>query len=134
MSLSETIMAALRERAQMKAEGMSGEDLDKAFEQVVRDCWPFTREWRFNCTACNDSGWEISECPGDNRCGPSTWRPGTHLPCPQRPRKEHAAHSYVRVCFCDAGQQLKSAPLSGGDDFSSATKSKPKKFIRFGSE
>ncbi len=132
MSLSATILAALHEREKLKEQGFAGADLDKAFEKVVRDAWPKGREWFYLCTACEDTGWEYLSCPGDSTCGPSTWRAAAHMPCPNRPRKPHAAHSYVRVCFCAKGQELKAAPLGYNEDFSSATKSKPKKFTRFG--
>jgi len=134
VSLSETILAALRERAQMKAEGVSGIELERAFEQVVRDAWPKGREWFYICNSCDDTGWEYLQCPGDDTCGPSTWRPAANMPCPHRPRKPHAAHSYVRVCFCAKGRELRQSPSGESADFSSATKSKPRKFSRFGSE
>lgn len=135
MSLSATILNALAERAQLKAQGFAGPDLDCAFEKVIRECWPFSREWHYNCTACNDTGWEHGECDGGSACGPSTWRPASSLPCPNRPRKEHAPHSFVRVCFCAKGQDLKKKMTDGDQDFSSATKSKPRKtFGRFGNE
>ncbi len=134
MSLSESILRAIEERKRLKEQGFAGPDLDAAFEKAVRDAWPKGREWIYLCTACNDTGWEQLECPGDDTCGPSTYRPAANMPCPNRPRKPHAAHSYVRVCFCAKGQSLKPQSQGSGDDFAAATKSKPKKFSRFGSE
>ena len=41
--------------------------------------------WRCDCGACEDTGWELFDCPGDASCG----------------RKQvHARHTYVRVCTC----------------------------------
>ncbi len=133
MSLSKTILDALRERERLKSEGITGEALEAHFEQVVRDAWPKGREWFYICNACDDTGWEYLQCPGDDTCGPSTWRPAANMPCPHRPRKPHAPHPYVRTCFCAKGQEMK--PSAYAPDFSTATKSKPKKsFGRFGSE
>lgn len=134
MSLSDTIEKALALRRELISKGFSGPDLEASFEKTVREAWPKGREWFYNCTACDDMGWEYLQCPGDSTCGPSTWRPSSHSPCPNRPRAPHAAHSYVRVCFCEKGRE-KLAPISAGEDFSTATKSKPKKkFGRFGND
>lgn len=136
MSLAQTIKDALQERAVLKERGFAGADLDAAFEKTVREAWPKGREWFYVCTACNDYGWEMFSCPGDETCGPSTWRAGKDMPCPNRPRKPHAPHEYVRLCFCAKGQELRrSAAASASEDFSSATKAKPKKpFTRWGSD
>lgn len=133
MGLAKTIADALHDRAKLKEQGFAGADLDKAFEQVVRDSWVKGREWFYLCTACNDTGWEQLECPGDDTCGPSTFQPAAHMPCPRKPRQPHYAHAYVRTCFCAKGQEMKGTPRTS-EDFSSATKSKPRKFSRFGSE
>lgn len=133
MSLATTVIDALRERAKLKEQGFAGDELDKAFETVVRDAWPKSREWFYYCIACNDTGWEQLECPGNESCGPSTWQPGPHMPCPKKPRGEHAAHDYVRACFCKKGQEMKAAARPT-EDYSAATKSKPRKFSKFGSE
>lgn len=134
MTLGQIVMQAVHQRQQLKAEGCSGEALEAQFEKIVRDAWPKGRDWHYVCTACEDSGWEYLECPGDETCGPSTKRASSHLPCLNIPRKPHAPHAYVRVCFCSKGQELR-ASLSPEPDFSTATKSKPKKsFGRFGAE
>lgn len=133
MTLGTIVMDAVRERERLKADGCSGPALEERFEQIVRDAWPKGRAWIYICSACEDSGWETLHCPGDDTCGPSTFRPAANMPCPNRPRKPHAPHSYVRVCFCDKGREMRAT--SSAPDFSTATKSKPKRsFGRFGSE
>lgn len=41
--------------------------------------------WRCECTACDDTGWEILECTGDNFCGR---------------QKKHLPHTFAKVCPC----------------------------------
>lgn len=134
MNLGDIVNRALHERRKLREQGFDGEDLDLAFEKTVRDAWPKGREWFYICTACNDTGWEQLECLGGEAvCGPSTYQPAPNMPCPKRPRRNpHAAHSYVRQCFCDKGRSLKSSESAG--DFSQATKAKPRKFSRFGND
>lgn len=41
--------------------------------------------WQFECLACEDTGWTLHQCEGDEICG------RRHL---------HLAHSFAKPCFC----------------------------------
>lgn len=43
------------------------------------------RDWKIECTACDDSGWEYHHCEGDKTCGR---------------QHEHRPHNFVTVCPC----------------------------------
>lgn len=55
--------------------------------RVLRQALPAAREepWRYECEACEDTGWERFACSGQHDCGK---------------RKTHPAHEYVRSCPC----------------------------------
>jgi hypothetical protein len=60
---------------------------------------PIEREWRYDCTTCNDSGYAEFWCGprgADPRPGQAPWWPVR--PCNHR--HEHAPHSYVTACAC----------------------------------
>lgn len=44
-----------------------------------------TRDWKFDCVSCEDTGWVTQQCP-ERYCG--------------RPRREHAPHPYMLACVC----------------------------------
>lgn len=46
-----------------------------------------SRQWKFDCKACEDTGWAPRQCP-EQYCG--------------RARREHAAHPWVERCECVA--------------------------------
>lgn len=108
----------------MKADGMSLSDRCKGLEAVLRQVWPFTREWHTLCPQCNDYGLQMAVCPGDATCGDN---PATH-----RPRRPHLAHDYGRPCYCELGRRFREAPKPGPDDFTQAGKSKSRSFSRMG--
>jgi hypothetical protein len=82
----------------------------KGLEAVLRDVWPFTREWKYLCSPCEDNGAVWKDCPGDQRCGR---------------QKTHLAHTYVEPCHCDRGRAFREKPRPGPEDFTAATRSKP---------
>lgn len=114
--LARTILEALKLRDQMRAAGASEDQLADGFERVIRSVWPFEREWKYLCGHCDDIGYLFEECPGDASCG--------------RPR-EHGAHRLVRPCWCSLGARFKPKPKTE-QDFTAATKSKPKTFTKWG--
>lgn len=115
--LSATIREALRLRAQMKADGMSRADLERNLEQIIRACWPFTREWKYLCVECADLGLILHDCDGGKSCGRD---------------KKHGPHSFGTPCWCSLGARYK-AKERKVEDFTQAGKVTEKKaFSRFG--
>jgi hypothetical protein len=116
--LARTIQEALTVRTTMRHNGASELDIDRGFEQVIRDVWPFTREWKYLCAACQDCGLVITQCPGDDEtCG----RQAGHL-----------AHEFGKPCWCPAGGRFRKAPMSPIEDADTAGKTKAKPMARFG--
>ncbi len=95
---------------QQKASGVPLADRLKGLDGLLRQVWPFTREWKFLCEQCNDYGLIMADCPGDATCGRS--RP--HLP-----------HDYGRPCWCAKGRAFQPKPQRNPDDFTQAGRSKP---------
>lgn len=60
---------------------------EKMARDVMRKALPAPNraEWRFDCLACFDTGWEYFACAGDATCGRDF---------------EHYAHEYVKICPC----------------------------------
>jgi len=117
MNLRESIDQALKMREELKAKGLSPADLAFSFEAVVREVWPFTREWKYLCNACGDYGLEMHECPGDATCG-------RHKP--------HLAHEYGSPCWCSAGARFREKQKPTPEDFTAAGKAPRKQPTRFG--
>lgn len=118
--LASAVMEAIAIRDQMKADGVTGEDLNCGLEGVLRDLWPKphgrTEPWRYKCERCCDYGYEYFDCPGDETCGRDT---------------PHAKHDYVRPCYCAKGQTMLEKKTSTPDD--SMTKaSKSRKMKQWG--
>ena len=59
---------------------------------------PFTREWKYYCEKCSDSGWKTWWC-GDIDARRQPW---VELGRCQR-AKEHGAHEWVGECSCAEG-------------------------------
>jgi len=55
----QTLRDALTLREQMRADGASQAECDSALEEMLRERWPFTREWKYVCKACYDTGLRI---------------------------------------------------------------------------
>ncbi len=118
--LAQTVMAVITRRDQMRADGATEADLNADMETAIRQCWPFTREWKYLCDKCDDHGLAMGECPGDATCGRT-------LP--------HMAHSFGTPCWCSAGNRFKAkARPTGDDDLATVgkTRKNPRGFTRFG--
>ena len=114
--LASTFREAMVIWDQMKADGMSLVDRVKGLEAVLRDVWPFTREWKYICSNCNDYGLSMGNCPGDATCG----RHKPHLP-----------HEFGTPCWCELGRRFREKPRGGPDDFKAAGRtSKPSRVGR----
>jgi hypothetical protein len=133
--LAKAIMDALRYRDELKAKGVSPEDLAAGLERSVRDAWPKpvnrTQPWRYECDLCEDTGLRLFVCRPVARCdgistrtdGPRD-KPGKYLRlCAKAPESSYE-HSYGVACLCARGGRF--VPTSpSGEDFTTATKSKP---------
>lgn len=86
----------------------------RGLEGVIRQFWPFTREWHYLC-ACNDVGLKIETCSGDATCGRS---------------KLHLPHDFGVPCWCQAGGRYKARERT--DQTAVEAAAKVKKPTRFG--
>lgn len=115
MSLAAGVMDAMRLWDEQKAAGVPLADRQRALFGVIRDLWPVTREWKYLCTNCSDSGLAIAVCPGDATCGRS---------------KAHLAHEFGTPCWCGLGSRFREKPKPGPEDFTEAGRSKPTRIGR----
>lgn len=119
--LATSIMQAIDIRDKMKADGVVGDDLNRGLEGVLRDLWPKphgrTTPWRFKCETCSDYGYENFTCAGDETCGRT-------IP--------HAAHDYVRPCFCDKGRTMIERSKPTPDDSTTKAAKKKTKMTQWG--
>lgn len=125
-SLGAVVMAAIKMRDELKAGGLTGQELDHALVSVLRDAWPKphgrTEPWYDACDNCRDYGLEMLWCPGDATCGPN---PVTH-----RPRKVHGPHEFGKPCWCAAGRRHHQQSVPNADDAMTIA-AKPKKMTRW---
>lgn len=92
--LVQSIMGAIAQRDAQKAAGASDAELDANLEATLRACWPVTREWKYLCETCGDTGWRVQTCPAD--------------PCLRD--RPHLPHEYVTPCWCAKGQHQRAKP------------------------
>jgi hypothetical protein len=93
--LAATFTEAMLQWDRQKAAGVPLAERVTMLSKILRLAWPFTREWKYLCAACSDTGLELHECPGDARCD-SRWK--------ERP---HPAHSYGTPCWCALGNRFR---------------------------
>jgi hypothetical protein len=60
MTLAESMLGILEMRREMKAAGSDERACDAAVERSLREVWPFTREWKYLCNACDDTGLQLT--------------------------------------------------------------------------
>lgn len=128
--LARTIAEALKLRDEMKAGGASQAELDAFLENVVRQSWPFTREWKFLCSQCDDTGRVVMVCRKGARCDGRSTAPGRMRLCAQDPTSDYE-HEYASPCHCALGSRFTSRPKRVEDDLVKIGKvSKPTRFGR----
>lgn len=76
----------------MKADGVPFLERIKGLEAVIRQCWPFTREWHYLCGECSDYGLRMADCAGDATCGR---------------KKPHLPHDFGTPCWCEQGRRFR---------------------------
>ena len=111
-TLSRAIFAALAIRDQMRADGASDAECAAALEEAVRRHWPFTREWKYLCGLCDDTGLRLE-------------------------RRKHALYGETWIdvgvpCACSLGVRFIPKRKGGDDDFTAAGKVKASKPTRWG--
>lgn len=116
MSLADAVTECFRLMNQQKAAGVPKAEREQGLEALIRQVWPFTREWKYLCQACRDYGLQLAECPGDATCG----RTKPHLP-----------HEFGTPCWCSVGAKFKPKPKPSAEDFTAAGKA-PSKMTRVG--
>lgn len=111
-SLGTVVMQAVDIASRMKADGATDGERFAVVESVLRQFWPYAREWKYLCESCRDLGLVIQ--PNVlNRLG--------------------CLVDEGVPCHCSAGARFRERPRGGDDDFTQAGKvAKPKGFTRFG--
>jgi hypothetical protein len=100
---------------QMRANGASISECTVSMEAVIRERWPFKREWKFLCANCDDVGLVMAECSGDATCGRA---------------REHGRHTFGTPCWCPLGNKFRDKGPAPPEDFAQA--GRVKKPTRFG--
>jgi hypothetical protein len=118
--LVKTFIEADRFRRAALADGASHEDANAIVATALREAWPRGREepWRYNCEACEDSGWRPFSCGGDSLCGR---------------RNRHHPHTYVDPCQCAKGQAFLPKAQDETSELAAVGRSKPRQKSRFSS-
>lgn len=105
--LAQVFQLAMEQWDREKAAGVSKADRVAHLTMTLRASWPFTREWKFVCTACEDRGLVMADCVGDATCG----RTKPHLP-----------HDYGTPCWCPTGARFRDKPKPSVEDYGDAAK------------
>jgi hypothetical protein len=105
--LARTFRAAMVIWDAQKAEGVSKAERVAGLEKTLRVAWPQTREWKYLCGECRDTGLVIRECDGDPQCGCSK----KHQP--------HLPHEYGTACWCSLGAKFRK-PKPEPEDYAQA--------------
>jgi hypothetical protein len=140
-TLGAVVMEALDYRDKLKADGVEQEDLDAGLEALLRERWPKphdrTTPWKYLCEACGDTGLRMLMCRPGMRCPDVSTRtdgPGDKPGKYQRlcVGSSSYTHDYGVPCDCAKGDRFRTRQRPALDDFTTATKSKPRSMSRFG--
>ncbi len=140
-SLGKIVMEAVAYREKLKADGVESCDLDAGIEAVLRARWPKpwdrTAPWRYLCEECGDTGLVMLQCKPGRRCnGISTRTDGPG----EKPGKytrlcvgsASYEHDYGVACSCAKGERFRPRQTGPDEDFTSATKNKPRPMSKWG--
>lgn len=105
-ALAATFLEAMRLWDAMKADGISRVVRLATLTKTLKAAWPFTREWKFFCSNCDDFGLVISFCSGDETCGRN---------------RPHGPHEFGTPCLCAKGHAFR-AKVRTAEDYTAATK------------
>ena len=104
--LAQSFTIAIQTWDEMKAGGSSPTECLSALEKWLRASWPFSREWKYLCQNCEDTGLTHENCPGDRTCGRE---------------KPHGGHTFGTPCWCSLGRRFKEKQAMP-EDFTQAGK------------
>jgi hypothetical protein len=109
----------------MRTEGVSREDAIRGIDAELRDSWPFPPTKFPACSGCDGTGWRITTCTHQARCG-------RERPCSlQTPDFEH---DYAVECECTAGERFRKQRFDNPEEHLAAVgrrqKAKPRGFSR----
>jgi hypothetical protein len=128
-TLGAIIVETIRLRNQMRAHGATADEQAAYLEDIVRRSWPFTREWKYLCERCSDTGLVLQRCRPGARCsGVSTrtddWRdkPGKYHRLCVRMEDTSYEHEYVEPCWCQAGAPFRAHPRKPDEDLDKIAK------------
>lgn len=136
LHLATAILEALQMRAEARTAGVSEADTAKGFEALVRQVWPFTREWYYLCDVCGDTGLVTKVCRPGSRCDGISMRldspqdrPGKYQRfCVKEPTYEH---TYGVACSCAKGDRFRAQRRTQESELAQMAKtSKPTRFGR----
>lgn len=119
----------------LKAGGASRYERNKGIEAVLRQTWPFTREWKYECDRCNDTGLVMHVCRHGERCNGVSTRTDTSFQQPGKHRRlctlnETYEHDYGVPCFCPRGARFREQPKHDPATFADAGRNKPTRLGR----
>jgi hypothetical protein len=112
--LATTYVEAMAIVDKQRAAGATLQEALSGMEASLRAVWPKTRTWNYNCTACNDTGWQMHTCTATNRCdGASSFSYAWNSPMGARRRlctsDTNYEHDYTTPCHCAKGNDARSA-------------------------
>lgn len=112
-SLGAIVMQAVDLSTRMKADGASDEERFAVIEANLRDRWPYTREWKYLCQSCRDTGLVLML----NQVNKLGIRVDEGYPCQ-----------------CQKGRLFRAKPMAERDytEAGKVSASKPKGFTRYG--
>ncbi len=140
-TLGRLVMEAIHFRDQLLADGATKAQADAGLEAVIRERWPKphdrTLAWRYICDLCDDTGLRMFQCTPASRCNGISTRTDSPFDKPGKYRRlcvgsASYEHDYGEPCICPKGDRFTTRTKSTQDDFTTATKSKPKPMSRFG--
>jgi hypothetical protein len=137
--LAETLTEAIRLRERARNEGATEAELDATMERTLRAAWPQVREWKYLCSACQDTGLVTKLCRRGDRCNGTSSRADTpHDPpgkyqrlCAMEPLSDYQ-HEYGTPCTCAKGHRFRQTPKGRPEDFTDQAGAAKRKPTRFG--
>ena len=100
-NLGELINEIAELRADFRAQEATPDVIAQATERLVRDRWPFTREWKYLCQRCSDTGLVVADVL--NRLGVVVSE-GTPCSCD---RGRRFIPSNTETNYAEAGKSVK---------------------------
>ena len=110
-TLGKLVLDVCEVRAELRRQNASKQAIAEATENLVRDRWPFEREWKYLCNGCDDTGLMLTFGVTD--------RLGTVV-------------DVGRPCTCSNGNKFRKPMASEADYVQAGKTPKQKPMSRFG--